>query len=324
MDDQIAVWDLGTLEPSEWVNWNVRVNIDGDVEPGTVFTNCAEVAIDGDDSQPYNNVDCVVDRVYDYGPNLRIDKYYQWNWEGQLEYTIDFRNVGSTTLYDVEIADTLPDDTTFNGNWWHWFWEGIDFNQVGNQLIWTIDRLDTTWSSGLRYQVDIDGDLIGVEGLCFLNAAEAPIPDDVWPADNYDEVPACTGPDVYVEKWLSGGEPVPGEILTFTVQFGNQSRWPWNGDDQYGSHITETLPTGMTFITATAPWNPDDVWHPETHRRQHHRLGLGHDVGRQLVAVRPGGRAGRRPGGRRPAGQHRRSQGRQPERRRAGLCQQHL
>jgi large repetitive protein len=264
VDDQIAVWDLGTLEPGEWVNWSVRLAIDGDAEPGTVFTNCGEVVVDGDDSQPYNNTDCVAEMVYDFGPNLRIDKYYQWNWEGQLEYTIDFSNIGTTTLHDVEIADTLPADTTFSGNWWHWFWQGIDFNQVGDQLIWTISQLDPTWSSGLRYQVDLDGDIVGQEGLCFTNAAAAPIAGDVYPDNNYDQVTACTGPDVYVEKWLSGGEPKLGDIVTFTVEFGNKDRWPWNGDDQYGSHITDTLPAGMTFITATAPWNPDDRWQPES------------------------------------------------------------
>jgi uncharacterized repeat protein (TIGR01451 family) len=263
VDDQIAVWDLGMLEPGEWVNFNLRVDIDASVEPGTVLTNCAEVAIDGDDSWPYNNTDCVTRMIHDVGPNLEIDKYYQWNWEGQLEYTIEFRNLGTTTLHNVEITDTLPDGTAFSGNWWHSFWEGIDFSQVGNQLIWTISRLDPTWSSSLRYQVDLDDDLVGVEGLCFVNAAEAPLAGDIWPDDNSDEVAACTGPDVYVEKWLSGGEPKVGETVTFTVQFGNQDRWPWNGDDQYGSHITDTLPTGMTFITATAPWDPDDRWQPE-------------------------------------------------------------
>ena len=36
-----------------------------------------------------------------------------------------------------------------------------------------------------------------------------------------------------------------------------------DGDPSYGSHITETLPEGMTFITATAPWDPSQPWIPE-------------------------------------------------------------
>jgi uncharacterized repeat protein (TIGR01451 family) len=262
VDDGTVVWNLGTMEPGEWLNLTLRLDIADDVDPGTILDNCAEVAIDGDDSWPYDDSDCVTETVNDYGPNLRIEKDYQWNGEIQLEYTIEFRNLGSMTLYDVDIVDTLPADTFFN-NWWHWFWEDVQFDQDGDQLTWTISRLDPGWASGLRYQVNLDGDLIGEQGLCFDNAAEAPVPGDVWPADNEDAVTACTGPDVYAEKWLSGGEPRPGEVVTFTVEFGNHSLSPWDGDYEQGSHVTETLPSGMTFFTATAPWNPDERWHPE-------------------------------------------------------------
>ncbi len=68
---------------------------------------------------------------------------------------------------------------------------------------------------------------------------------------------------MYVEKWLSEGVPEPGALITYTVRFGNSNQWPWDGDPNYGSHITETLPEGMTFITATAPWDPSQPWIPE-------------------------------------------------------------
>ena len=51
-------------------------------------------------------------------------------------------------------------------------------------------------------------------------------------------------------------------MITFTVEFGNANRWPWNGDDQVGSHITDTLPDGLTFLRATAPWAP--IWDPQS------------------------------------------------------------
>ena len=44
------------------------------VQPGAVLTNCAELAIDGHDSRPIDNADCVADRVNTAGPNFRIDK----------------------------------------------------------------------------------------------------------------------------------------------------------------------------------------------------------------------------------------------------------
>jgi len=72
----------------------------------------------------------VVDTIHEAGPNLRVFKEYQWNWEGQIQYNVSFLNVGTTTLYDVVLTDTLPAGTSFNGKWWHGFWEGIDFAQV--------------------------------------------------------------------------------------------------------------------------------------------------------------------------------------------------
>jgi uncharacterized repeat protein (TIGR01451 family) len=70
---------------------------------------------------------------------------------------------------------------------------------------------------------------------------------------------AYTGPDVYVEKWLSSGEPRPGAMVTFLVEFGNRNNW-WDGDDAVGSHITDTLPAAMDFVSAAAPWDPN--WTP--------------------------------------------------------------
>jgi uncharacterized repeat protein (TIGR01451 family) len=131
------------------------------------------------------------------------------------------------------------------------------------QLIFWVDELWPGNTAKVGFNANLDGGIIGEQGLAFTNVVEAPVPDDVNPADNYDEITAYTGPDVYIEKWLSEGEVLPGEIVTFTVEFGNQNFWPWNGDDQYGSHITETLPAGMSFITATAPWDSNEVWVPE-------------------------------------------------------------
>jgi hypothetical protein len=92
---------------------------------------------------------------------------------------------------------------------------------------------------------------------------DAPVADDVFPEDNYDQVTAYTGPDIYIEKWLSDGLLEPGQVVTFTVEFGNHNRWPWHSDPEVGSHITETLPTGMEFISATAPWDPNETWYPD-------------------------------------------------------------
>ncbi|MBN2148574.1 MAG: DUF11 domain-containing protein, partial [Anaerolineales bacterium] len=261
--DGVAYWDWGIIQPGEWHDLYVHLSIDPDTLPGTELVNCAEGSIDGEDGWPYDNAACVSVFVREPGPNLIITKSYSWNWEGSLTYDVRVMNVGTTVLENILVTDTLPVSTTFNGSWWHnWGSGDVDFYDLGGQLVWDVHRIEQGWNWYLFFGVDLDGSIHDVQGLTFVNTIEAPVPDDVYPEDNYDEVTAYTGPDVYVEKWLSGGEPLPGEILTFTVEFGNQNVWPWSTSPLSGSHITEILPDGMIFITATAHWDPNATWHP--------------------------------------------------------------
>jgi uncharacterized repeat protein (TIGR01451 family) len=262
VDDEVAVWDLGVMEPGDWINFGVRLAIDPDTPVGTVLENCAHVAMDQDDGWPFDNESCLVHEVNPFGPNVAIEKWYQWNGEGQLEYRIQVRNLGTEELFDVVISDTLPVDTAFNGNWWHDFWEQVDLTyQSADELAWTLSRLEPGWGMGLNFQVDLDGGIVGQGGLAFENVAEVWVDGDVAPGDNVSAVTAYSGPDLYIDKWHSDGLPVPGALVTFTVEFGNANRGPWG--TQANTHLTDTLPAGMTFYTATAPWNPDDRWHPE-------------------------------------------------------------
>ena len=261
VDDEIVVWDVGLMEPGEWYNLNIRLAIDQTVAPNTVITNCIAIAIAGDDEWPGDDTDCVVDTVREAGPNLRVWKDYQWNWEGQLQYWIHFENIGTERLENVWITDTYPVSTTVS-NWWPDYHRWITATEYAaqGQIVFWVEEIYPGDTGRINLEVDLDGDIIGDQGLAFTNLVEAPIPGDVYPDDNYDEVTAYTGPDVYVEKWLSGGEPRPGEIVTFTVEFGNANSWPWNtGPD---SHITDTLPAEMTFITATTQWDPSQHWMP--------------------------------------------------------------
>jgi len=262
LEGQTAVWDLGGMLPGQYYDLNIRLGIDHATEPGTVLTNCVRIGLDGDDSWPYDNEDCVIDTVRDHGPNLRVSKDYEWNWDGgteyRIQYEIRFENLGTETLYDVDIVDTPPAGTHFDGNWRHDFWRGITFEQVGNQLIWTLEELQPGDRSRIRFEVRLDS--APAQGKQFVNLLEAPIDGDVYPDDNYADVTAGTGPDIYVKKWISGGQPTPGGTVTFTVEFGNQNQWPW--DSTGDSRIVDTLPPEMSFVTATHPDDPSQEWLP--------------------------------------------------------------
>jgi hypothetical protein len=262
LEGQTAVWDLGEMLPGQYYNLDIQLDIDHSVEPGTELENCAEIGIVGDDNWPHDNQDCAADTVRDFGPNLRVSKDYEWHWDGgtdyRIEYQLRFENLGTATLYDVEIVDTLPAGTTFEGNWGHEFWRGITFEQVGDQLIWTLEELQSGDRSRIGFEVRLD--TAPAQGEQFVNLVEAPIVGDVHADDNEYELMAGTGPDVYAKKWISGGLPTPGGRVTFTVEFGNQNQWPW--DSSGDSRIVDTLPPEMTFVTATHPDDPGQPWEP--------------------------------------------------------------
>jgi uncharacterized repeat protein (TIGR01451 family) len=219
------------------------------------------VTTDGEDGWPFDDESCAEVRINGSGSNVSVSKRADWNGEGQLQYNIQVRNLGTTELQDVTITDILPAGTGFNGNWSSNFWEGIDLNQVGDQLNWTVDRLDPQSMFDIDFQVDLDGGLVGVQGLAFTNTVEVPVTGDVYPADNQHQVVTYTGPDLYAEKWLSEGVPLPGERITFTVRVGNQSRGPWGVDEGASVRLRDRLPTGLSYVGAWWPdGNPNDPW----------------------------------------------------------------
>jgi hypothetical protein len=133
-------------------------------------------------------------------------------------------------------------------------------DEANHQLIFWIESLDRGWNADISFLVDLDQDVIGVQGLAFTNTLDAPIPEDVFPDDNYKEVVAYTGPDVFVNKSLSGGELQPGEIVTFSIQVGNRtSGLGWRS----GHHITDTLPEGIPPSAQhrgiEEAWAPDSI-----------------------------------------------------------------
>ncbi len=261
IDGQTLMWDMGNLDPGQWYNLDIRVGISPTVAAGTVLTNCAQIEA-GWDVWLDNNIDCRMDTVREQGPNLRLVKDAWWENDGQIHYHVRIENVGTEYLDNVWITDTYPISTTFNDNWWvnHGPWITATHNAANNQIIFWADEFYSGETASIEFIVDLDGGLIGQQGLLFTNIVEAPIANDVYPMDNYDEAAVVSGPDIYVDKWLSGGSPEPGEIVTFTIEFGNANSGPW---DSGFSQITDTLPTEMTFITTTAPWDANESWPPQ-------------------------------------------------------------
>ena len=255
-------WEWGELPPGSWFDIYIQLDIDPALEHDTELLNCAEIMVAEGDDRPFDNESCRTDAIREPGPNLRIYKDYQWNREDQIQYGISFQNVGTETLHDVEIVDTLPGGGSFNG-WWEPEFDREIILDSEDPPRWIIPELEPGWTGRIRFNADLDGPV--EEGLSYINLAEAPVDGDKFAGDNIAEVTAYTGPDIWVEKWISGGEPRPGEIVTFTVQFGNRNQWPWGTDPEASepqTNFADTLPDELTFVTATAPWDPGEEWLP--------------------------------------------------------------
>ena len=257
------VWNAGTLENGVWQSVNLLLKVDGGRPGGHLLTHTMDINRLPSKSATMTTASPGWTRSTRYGPNLWVNKQnYNWEWEGRLWYEIRIANRGNTPLDNVWLTDTYPEGTTL-ADWWvnHGPWITATQDIDNRQIAFWVDWLNPGETASIGFHLDVDGDLVGQQGLLFLNQVDAPLEGDVYPADNHDEVTAMTGPDVYIEKWLAQGEPKPGEQVTFRVRFGNANQSPWNGDTNYGSHITETLPAGMTFVNAT--WITGDVWEPE-------------------------------------------------------------
>jgi uncharacterized repeat protein (TIGR01451 family) len=270
VDGQIARWDLGVMEPGQHYSLQILLSIDEDTVPDTAIDNCATVAIDGDDVSPSDNSSCVGEVIRGFGPNLRVYKEVWWNGEGQLQYRIYFENIGTQDLKDVWITDTYPDSTSVV-NWGPDFhrWITATDHPAQHQIVFWVEEIQVEENGRINLQVDLDGGIIGDQGLGFTNQLEAPIADDVYPNDNSYKLTTYTGPDLYVYKWLSKGEPLPGKRLTLTVRFGNASLHPWRMSDETSARLIERLPEGMTYVKAV--W-PDGT--PNTPFFYNHETGL--------------------------------------------------
>ncbi|MFC2037538.1 hypothetical protein ACFLYD_06190 [Chloroflexota bacterium] len=192
VDDEVAVWHLGVLEPGEYYELGVQLDIDNDAPLGT-FTNCATIDLAGD-GVPDDDTSCVVRRVNNVGDNLRVYKTYSWNGDGQLHYDIYFENVGTTDLSSVWITDTYPISTTF-ANWWtHYHTTITETHYPGQrQVVFWVEEVLRGDMGHINLEVDLDGAVVGRTDLTFTNRVEAPIPGDVWPPDNEHEVTAHVG-----------------------------------------------------------------------------------------------------------------------------------
>ncbi|MFN2187965.1 MAG: PKD domain-containing protein, partial [Candidatus Promineifilaceae bacterium] len=257
-DGDIVVWQLDELAPGDSRWFHVDMTIDAG--PGE-FGNCVEISGVGDDADPSNNVSCTTVSTYPPGPNIRVHKNSDWAAEGsQIQYNLTFQNLGSEPLFNVPFTDTFPVGTY-----------SVDEPQIDSSYPVYLDDMTGSNMWGFLVEEFYPGDQVNIQftveladpspGLFYTNTLEAQvIPGEVDESDNTFETLDYTGADLYVDKELAAGDMMPGELVTFTLAFGNDrfGHLGWWGL-QNNAVMTDTLPDGLEFVSSAMHYCWPDV-----------------------------------------------------------------
>ncbi|MEJ5311947.1 MAG: PKD domain-containing protein [Anaerolineae bacterium] len=254
-----VVWEFTGLDNGYGDNFEVVLDVAPDALPGTVLVNTAEVTpLPGEDTYD-DNISVWTETLFNHGPNLRVRKEGQWdNWgenTRRASYRLNVENVGDERVDMVTVTDIYPTGMRMDGGIGGGFWRWWDWRDNGDHFTMTLELLEPGWSVGFDFGLITDTEPLPF-GLVFTNTAEVMLAEgDVNPADNTDTALLTTGPDLWVEKELVGGEFLPGEQITFSLRFGNNREgWQWWWGLQNNAVLTDTLPAGFEYVSAVQHW----------------------------------------------------------------------
>lgn len=265
-----VVWEFSGLENGFGGHIYLVLDVDGNAKPGAILENRATISqLPGEDTYD-DNKSVWTEVLLDEGPNLRIRKSGQWDDWGpdtrRASYWLSVENVGTAPMWDVAVTDYFPTGMYMDGGLGINYWDWADWRDNGDHFTATLRLLEPGQSVGMNFGLITDTSPLPF-GLIFTNTVEVmPVPGEVNFDDNHAQVVLTTGPDLYVKKNLVSGSLLPGELVTYSLTFGND-RWgnEWWWSTQGSVWVTDTLPGGFTFITATrrsygwGPYPPDVV-----------------------------------------------------------------
>jgi uncharacterized repeat protein (TIGR01451 family) len=268
--DQIVVWEIGALDNGYGGSFEVELKISPQAPPGLELVNTADITrLAGEDTYE-DNTSSWTEMLYGHGPNLRVRKTGDWHGYGEGHYAwynIVVENVGDVYVYSATVTDTLPASMVLEGVP-NTDWDRVvsyTYNDTEGWFRFTFRDLHPNW----RREINMDlfnttPEPVVPGGLFFTNTVEiTPYEGEPTYADNISQYTLVSGPDLFVEKSLLAGDILPGEEVTFSLAFGNQQvGWAWWWNLQGIAWLTDTLPAGTEFITATIRWCLEGDWCP--------------------------------------------------------------
>ncbi len=165
----------------------------------------------------------------------------------QTTFTISVINKGPDDATGVEVTDTLPTGLTY-----------VSDNAGGaydaTTGVWTIGNLAVGASVSMEFVVTVDqaGTFTNVAEVTAANEPDVDSTPGDGQGDDWDDavVTAVVPPaiiDLELTKDVAPGSVQVGEQTTFTISVVNKGP-----DDATGVEVTDTLPTGLTYVSDNA------------------------------------------------------------------------
>jgi len=247
--DTVKTWDLGTVDPGDWIGFVLFGEITGAVDDE--ISNTVEITTSNpyDMGDPSEKISTWEGWIAGNDTYLNVDKW-PWTWNPapgeDYVYTINICNNGSTSSSEISVLDTLPLNTTFNGHWWGGDvgWEEVGYDDVAHTLELTHTCVSPGTCSEAYVRVTVAPDAQPGDDL--INHVLIDADNDLSIGDDEAEVHHNVGEpymDLRVDQSWHWGSLVPGGYYRYGIGFRNDG----NVGVDVPIEIKATLPPGTSF-----------------------------------------------------------------------------
>jgi len=255
-DSGTGVWDVDTLANGT----NATLVLTATMNSSGDYTNVAEVTASNEsdpDSTP-NNHDAAEDDYAEAAPanvtpvaDLSLTKTLDNATPvvgDTVNFTITIANDGPSDATGVEVTDQLPDGYTFVS-------ANADTGSYDSGSgVWDVGTVAANGNATLTITATVNASG-NYKNTAEVTASDADDPDstpgngDTGEDDYAEAEPNSVAPlaDLSLTKDVSDTTPTVGDTVTFTLTLTNDGP-----SDATGVQVTDTLPTGYTFVSANA------------------------------------------------------------------------
>jgi len=232
-------WAIGTVNVGQSGSITLVARAASNATAGTVLTNQVTISTSTSGDSPGDNTSTSTTTVI--APNVRVNKTGPATSlpGGLVDYTISYDNNGNAAAAGVSVVDTLPAGATFVSA------TPAPTSQSGSTLSWAIGTVNAGAGGAITLRVQFNPSL--ARGAVLTNNVTiSTTTSGDNPADNTDDHPVTVvSPNVRVTK-TGPVKVTAGDQLTYSVSYDNNGTAP-----AAGVRIVDTLPAGVTFVSAT-------------------------------------------------------------------------